>query len=447
MPLINHTIMKKKITFILSMSLLLIYCHDISTPNKDLNTQDFSTPKNNVNKANSDSNLLDISEIVRLEYGQPKQVSIFQPDDQRNKILTIVLEDTTIVKELDNKLNIQNLDTKNEQILLSNCQNTLVGKAYGSQFDLGQYTIEICENSSGGTWSSITYAIGENMIYSVSYTQNSVNFPTASFSTEWQNNTHWYYNTIYNGQPHFDLSFIPNTQTTFSVGNQTIGSDVASLNSLRINKTIIGSIPTTPLLTSPNNSSDISLPESLNWEESQGNPPPDYELNIFDNSSFNYTTTIDNTAFNNTTFNLTHSLGLEHNKTYYWRVRASNSTGSSSWSTTRSFTFIDIPQLSLISGPSEGPLEDGTTTYSINVEGGAPPYEYEWERRHICASNHNSYCLPGEGNWILDVLQPWGDTFSFNRSAAIRHLYIRVTVTDSNNYSTTSYTHYTLFWY
>lgn len=184
-----------------------------------------------------------------------------------------------------------------------------------------------------------------------------------------------------------------------------------------------GSIPTTPTLSSPEEGSALGRHRDLHWQESEGNPTPEYEVNIFSGSSYNnyIETTETNLSFS--------SLNLNTNQIYSWRVRAKNSNGTSNWSDVRTFTVV--PYVANFNGPSDGPIANGPVTFQAEAAGGNPPYEYQWDRKHRCFNNHNSYCLPGENVWTTDIED--GDTFTFIRSAAIQWLYLRVKVTDSNN--------------
>src|SRR5690606_5837427 len=126
--------------------------------------------------------------------------------------------------------------------------------------------------------------------------------------------------------------------------------------------------------------------------------------------------------------------GLSYNKTYYWRVRAVNSAGSSDWSAVRSFTTenapVNLPEAPVLVSPSAGsvgvslpavlgwqPVE-GATKYRVQVTAaggsGAVVFDgevpgtsaevgglsagagYEWRVRAVNAA--------GDGPWS----EPWG---------------------------------------
>lgn len=92
-------------------------------------------------------------------------------------------------------------------------------------------------------------------------------------------------------------------------------------------------IPSAPILSQPSNSSpDVSTNPTLSWNASTG--AASYRLQISDNSNFS-TTVFDQSSITSTSQQVT---GLLGNTTYYWRVNATNSAGTSSWSSTWNFT-------------------------------------------------------------------------------------------------------------
>jgi uncharacterized protein (TIGR02145 family) len=92
-------------------------------------------------------------------------------------------------------------------------------------------------------------------------------------------------------------------------------------------------VPDAPTLWMPvNNSMDVSVPPTLVWHASPR--AKDYTLQVSVNSLF--TSFIFNES--GLTDRSQQILGLNHSSTYYWRVNASNSAGTSGWSTPWSFT-------------------------------------------------------------------------------------------------------------
>ncbi len=125
--------------------------------------------------------------------------------------------------------------------------------------------------------------------------------------------------------------------------------------------TISGSL-SAPILASPANGSiGISTSPTLTWNASTG--ATSYELQVSTTSTF-ATTVFDQSNLTSTSQSLS---GLSGSTTYYWRVNASNGTGTSGWSAVWSFTTIAAPSagpptISSFS-PTSGPIG---TTVKIN---------------------------------------------------------------------------------
>jgi uncharacterized protein (TIGR02145 family) len=96
---------------------------------------------------------------------------------------------------------------------------------------------------------------------------------------------------------------------------------------------VVGTEPSAPILSSPSNgATNVLLPPSLVWNASTG--AASYTLQVSENSSF---TTF---AYNQSGLAGTSQqiAGLSYSTTYYWRVSATNSYGTSEYSTTWNFT-------------------------------------------------------------------------------------------------------------
>ena len=137
------------------------------------------------------------------------------------------------------------------------------------------------------------------------------------------------------------------------------------------------SIPTTPTLASPsNNSTGISINPTLTWNASTG--ATSYRLQASTNSGFT------STVYDNSTLTSTSQLisGLLNSTIYYWRVSATNSAGTSSYSSVWNFTTIatvTTPSSPLLSSPTNGAMgislnpnlswsaSSGATTYRLQV--------------------------------------------------------------------------------
>ncbi len=92
-----------------------------------------------------------------------------------------------------------------------------------------------------------------------------------------------------------------------------------------------------PVLLSPaNNASGVSISPTLEWQASSN--ATSYQVQVSASNTFS-TTLIDE----QTTGTSRQLSNLSYSTTYYWRVRASNSNGTSAWSSVWSFTTLSIP--------------------------------------------------------------------------------------------------------
>jgi len=140
------------------------------------------------------------------------------------------------------------------------------------------------------------------------------------------------------------------------------------------------SIPNAPTLLQPlNYTTNVPTNPILTWNPSAG--ADSYAVQISDNPSFSvlflYQTGIQSTSLSIT--------GLSSSKTYYWRVRAMNTAGSSDWSEIRTFTTLSAPE-TIISSFTAEPQKKGIilrwkTTSEYNNKG------FEIERRDINTSS------------------------------------------------------------
>ena len=126
-------------------------------------------------------------------------------------------------------------------------------------------------------------------------------------------------------------------------------SDVWSFN------TQIG-VPMIPVLVSPEDDTEDVL-TSLTFEWEEADLADTYRIQVAKVSDF--ASTVVNTGnLTNTTFE---KENLEHSTTYYWRVNATNETGTSGWSSVWSFTtIIETPEVPVLVSPADS-LEDVST--------------------------------------------------------------------------------------
>lgn len=136
-------------------------------------------------------------------------------------------------------------------------------------------------------------------------------------------------------------------------------------------------IPLAPVLSSPiDASSGIAVIPNLNWNSSIG--AASYTLQVSANSSFS-TFAYNQSGLTNTTQQVS---SLNPLTIYYWRVSATNTAGTSGWSTAWSFTTTGpSPDAPVLSSPLNGtttnssPLSliwianGGATSYTLQVSG------------------------------------------------------------------------------
>ncbi|MBK0403045.1 T9SS type A sorting domain-containing protein [Adhaeribacter sp. BT258] len=109
-------------------------------------------------------------------------------------------------------------------------------------------------------------------------------------------------------------------------------------SSVRSFTTVPVPIPAAPTLNLPATAATgIALPAALSWNAVLN--AATYRVQVATSSGFG---TIVSDVSNITTLNSAVS-GLNYSTQYFWRVRAVNSSGSSSWSSSRSFTTMPIP--------------------------------------------------------------------------------------------------------
>nr|WP_276611349.1 FG-GAP-like repeat-containing protein [Fodinibius halophilus] len=140
-------------------------------------------------------------------------------------------------------------------------------------------------------------------------------------------------------------------------------------------------IPDKVLLANPGKATvNISLLPTLQWQKPYG--AKSYELQLATNSTFSADKLIiDYSGIQDTTHHIQNK--LQNATTYYWRVRASNSTGNSKWSETFKFSTIpDVPAKPTLQAPEDGKNNiiltpqlqwqavDNATTYKVEISQG-----------------------------------------------------------------------------
>jgi len=131
--------------------------------------------------------------------------------------------------------------------------------------------------------------------------------------------------------------------------------------------------PPVPTLSSPaNNATSVAIPPTLTWNASTG--AASYTLQVSTSSSFT------SFAYNQSGLTGTSQQvgGLSNNTKYYWRVNATNSVGTSDWSTVWNFTTIAVgtaPPAPTLSSPVNNAANVAIPpTLSWNASTGAASY-------------------------------------------------------------------------
>lgn len=118
------------------------------------------------------------------------------------------------------------------------------------------------------------------------------------------------------------------------------------------------SVPSTPVMSSPaNNTYGISLAPVLLWQASTGTTPITYRVQVSSDASF----VLPSEYVSSLTWQELGSLSYE--TIYYWRVRAENAIGNSSWASTYLFTTIT---------ESTAPPDSGSSDTGGTITGEAP---------------------------------------------------------------------------
>jgi hypothetical protein len=167
--------------------------------------------------------------------------------------------------------------------------------------------------------------------------------------------------------------------------------------------TFLGSAPTpppAPVLSSPANGS-INQPTTLtlSWNASPG--ATSYRLQVADNSSFTLPK-VDQGGITGTSWQVK---GLDYNKTYYWRVNASNSSGTSPWSSVWSFTTAPAPTVLSIRSidPKEIIVNSAPYQATLTLIGsgftGVTQIVFTWSGAVSGTSTWNK----GDANWVNKV--------------------------------------------
>jgi hypothetical protein len=137
--------------------------------------------------------------------------------------------------------------------------------------------------------------------------------------------------------------------------------------------TTVFGLPGTPVLVSPTNGQrNISINPTMTWNTVAG--AATYRLQVSTIRTF-ATTIFDNAALTGNSV----TIGpLVNNRTYYWRVSATNPSGTGAWSTIWSFATASVPAAPVLVSPVNGARNVALTpTLKWNVSAGATNYQLE----------------------------------------------------------------------
>ncbi|MFD2245114.1 LamG-like jellyroll fold domain-containing protein [Pontibacter ruber] len=127
------------------------------------------------------------------------------------------------------------------------------------------------------------------------------------------------------------------TSTKIGFNGETVvmASNTEQAVSVLVSDNTLPTVPSAPVLASPSNgATDVTTSIALSWNASAG--ADSYQVQVSTSSSFS-STVFDYSGITTTS---TAVSDLANSTTYYWRARATNSAGSSSWSTVWSITTI-----------------------------------------------------------------------------------------------------------
>ena len=143
--------------------------------------------------------------------------------------------------------------------------------------------------------------------------------------------------------------------------------------------------PSAPILSSPaNGSTNLPLVPTLSWNASSG--ATSYTLQVSTNNLFS--SNVSNIGgYPNTSCPVN---GLNYSTTYYWRISATNSVGTSDWSTIWLFTIqasTSPPSAPILMGPGDGDTSLSTSPSLVwNASSGATSYALQVSTNNLFSS-------------------------------------------------------------
>ena len=144
-------------------------------------------------------------------------------------------------------------------------------------------------------------------------------------------------NVIYNGPGAVQFTWGTTAPTESFIENQANNLTTFTGGPVVVNFVNGGIVPAGPTLAAPtlslpaNNATNVSINPTLEWNAVTG--ATGYVLQVSTDNTF--ATTVVNQSVTGTTYNVS---GLSYNTVYYWRVKATDGTNESDWSSVWSFT-------------------------------------------------------------------------------------------------------------
>ena len=244
--------------------------------------------------------------------------------------------------------------------------------------------VEISPFTNSGTFSET----GNSTHWYMSYPGGKMRIPVSGTISHTSQGDHWYFtiniqnggvSLIGTGEGYSNGNFpdagsasgtVRGVATAPSMGSQNV---TGSWTATRSNGSTTTGVPTDPVLSSPaDGASNLLPPFYLSWGSCSG--ATSYTVNVSKSSSFT------NLDFNLPGLtNLVVELpGLTASTTYYWRIKAVNSYGSSTWSPVRKFTTGSLPAVPVLLSPLNGAANQSITpTLSWNSSNGATSYSLQ----------------------------------------------------------------------
>ncbi len=166
--------------------------------------------------------------------------------------------------------------------------------------------------------------------------------------------------------------------------------------------TLAPDIPAVPVLTTPvTNATGIATSSTLMWDSVSGADNYDVQVSLV--SDFSTTTAV----FDAVTAQNVQVTGLANLTAYFWRVRAGNVGGKSSWSAAHSFTTVppDAPAIPVLSAPAAAATgQELTLNLSWNSSSGATQYDVQVSTSSTFDNLFESKTLTGAVAYALSGL-------------------------------------------